>query len=280
MLRFMLSALCLVVSANSLAATWSITYPRPLTENDQRTAYPVDLLALALDQTGVNYRLIPTDKPLLQEKALKQLAENRNVNVVWSMTDTDRESRLLPIRIPIYKGLIGWRVFMVRQDRLKEFKAIDTLQALLKLKPIQGYDWPDTRILQSNGFDVNTSKSYTGLFTMLAQKQGDFLPRSLIEVWAEFDSEDLHESIRVEPSLGVRYPAAMYFFVNKNNKTLARLLEVGMEKAIANGQFDELFNQQFDTSLKRADMDTRFFFEIDNPLLPTSTPVGRKELWY
>ncbi|WJG10383.1 amino acid ABC transporter substrate-binding protein [Aliiglaciecola sp. LCG003] len=280
MKKLVFGLVLLLISGNLLAATWIITFPRPLGEADHRTEYPVKLIALALDQTGVNYQLVPTEKIMLQDKALKQLADNRTVNVVWSMTDKDREERLLPIRIPIYKGLIGWRVFLIKQNRSKEFQNINNLQSLIKYKPIQGFDWPDTKILQSNGFDVYTSKTYKGLFTMLSQKQGDFLPRSLVEVWPEYDSGNLDQSIVVESTLGVRYPTAMYFFVNKNNKILARILEDGLEKAIANGKFDELFRTEFTDTLKRTNMGKRFFFEIENPLLPEKTPIGRKELWY
>lgn len=280
MIKGMLGLLLFSLGFSAWSATWTITYPRPLTENDQRTDYPVELIALALEQTGVNYRLTPSDAVLGQVKALKQLGENRGVNVVWSMTDKDREVNLLPIRIPIYKGLIGWRVFLVKKDKVSEFSRIKNLQGLIQHKPIQGAEWPDTKILQSNGFDVFTSKSYTSLFSMLTQGQGDFFPRSLVEVWGELDSEDLDESLVVEPSLGIKYPTAMYLFVNRNNKTLARLLEVGLEKAIANGQFDELFNEHFAQSLERANMDSRFFYEINNPLLPERTPIERAELWY
>lgn len=280
-MKWILGALFNVVLCHTaFAATWEITYPRPLSEDDHRQDYPVKLLALALDQTGVKYKLQPASVVMLQDKALKQLAENRSVNVVWSMSDIDRESRLLPIRIPIYKGLIGWRVFLVRKDKLAKFRNINTLQSLLKFKPIQGYDWPDTKILQSNGFDVLTSKSYAGLFTMLASNQGDFVPRSLVEVWKEYDAQFMDESIVVEPTLGIKYPAAMYFFVNKSNRTLAKLLENGLEKAVANGQYDVLFEQEFRDIFERSNMDKRFFFQIDNPLIAPATPIDREELWY
>ncbi|GAB2699449.1 amino acid ABC transporter substrate-binding protein [Aliiglaciecola sp. 3_MG-2023] len=262
------------------AATWEITYPRPMTDNDRRQEYPVKLLALALEQTGVSYELQAASVVMSQEKSLKQLAENRSVNVVWSMTDTDRENRLLPIRIPIYKGLIGWRVFLVKKNQLAKFKNIDTMQNLLKFKPIQGFDWPDTKILQSNGFDVVTSKNYSNIFSMLANNQGDFVPRSIIEVWKEYDADFMDKSIVVEPTLGVKYPAAMYFFVNKSNRTLGKLLENGLEKAIANGEFDKLFLEEFNDIFKRSNMDKRFFFQIDNPLIAPETPIDRKELWY
>lgn len=270
----------LLVSAGASAATWNITYPRPFTDFDLRSRYPMQLLTLALEQTGVKYKLIPSDRIMLQSRALKQLGENRGVNVVWSMTDQVREKDLLPIRIPIYKGLIGWRVFLINKQVSDSLGGISTLDELRQFKAIQGYDWPDTKILQSNGFDVVTSKEYQALFSMLSQARGDFFPRSLVEVWSEVDGENVDEDLLVESQFGVRYPTAMYYFVNKRNVTLANLIEKGLEKALANGKFDELFAQVHRPSLERANMDNRVFFELDNPLLPETTPLERKELWY
>jgi len=63
--------LLMLTSVESLAASWRINYPRPLSESDRRADYPLKLLALALEQTGVNYRLIASDRILPQSKALK-----------------------------------------------------------------------------------------------------------------------------------------------------------------------------------------------------------------
>lgn len=45
-------------------------------------------------------------------------------------TSTERERTLLPIRICIYKGLGGWRLPLIRRDRLPEFAAITRLSQL------------------------------------------------------------------------------------------------------------------------------------------------------
>lgn len=279
-LRWLYIFAVLAFSNTTLAATWNITYPKPISESDQRTNYPVALLKLAFDNTGVRFKLIPSERPLHQIQALKQLANNREVNVVWSMTDKTREVDLLPIRIPIFKGLIGYRVFLVKEEQLPKFSFITEKSALMTLKPIQGHDWPDTKILQSNGFDVVTSREYSTLFTMLNQSQGDYFPRSVVEVWEEADLYKNINNTVVEPNLGINYPTAMYFFVNKKNMTLARLLENGLEKAISNGAFDKLFYQTHQNYIERAKMDQRRFFELDNPLLPIETPIQRSELWY
>lgn len=282
MLKLKLIILCLFGFYGPLAsaAIWKITYPSPVSDYDKRSQYPVKLLSLALDQTGVKYRLAPTEKVLLLDRAITLLTEKRELNVLWTMSSKEREQKMLPIRIPIYKGLIGWRMFMIKKSRAQDFRKIKNLQQLTQLRPIHVQAWADTTVLQSNGFDVVTSQIYEEVFTMLNQQQGDFLPRSLTEISAEMATDIIADDIIIEPTLGVRYPAAMYFFVNANDKILARLLTDGLEKAIETGEFDTLFNLEFSDELEQANLKERFFFELDNPSLPPKTPLDRKELWY
>ncbi|MFT4993449.1 MAG: hypothetical protein ACI965_000468 [Paraglaciecola sp.] len=267
-------------SVLSQAASWQISYPRPLLESDLRTAYPVKLLSLALDQTGVNYRLSPSDKLFSQGKALKELAANREINVLWTATNTQREEQLLPIRIPIFKGLIGWRVLLIRDDMSDRFKYIQKSENLIKLIGVQGHDWPDTKILQANGFEVATANNYASLFDMLRKAQADFFPRSLVEVWGELANPVFSKRLILEPNIVIKYPAAMYFFVNKKSVPLANLLETGLEMAIANGKFDELFLQVHQEMLNKSNIKERRFFDMKNTFLPETTPLERKELWY
>lgn len=275
-----LMGLILCLSWQAHAAQWSITYPRSLDDNDLRNEYPVALLTLALEKTGVKYKLLPSDRIMLQGKALRQLRENREVNVVWSMTDTQRERDLQPIRIPIAKGLIGWRVFLVTEQKLAKFAAVHNRQDLLGLSPIQGEEWPDTKILQANGFNVFTVPTYQEAFSVLSSNRGDFFPRSVIEVFQELDSPQLASSIVLEPHFALYYPTAMYFFVNKGNLVLARLIETGLRRAIEDGSFDALFFSSHEETLKKLALDKRKVFVLDNPLLPDDTPLEESQLWY
>ncbi len=277
-----LVALLLLMSAHTktFAATWQITYPSPASETDQSADYPLAVLSLALNQTGVNYQLIPSVKHYSQSKNLNRLKDNREINVVWSMTDKQREEELLPIRIPIYKGLIGWRLFLIREDMQERFKYIQNLEQLLKLNPVQGSDWPDTKILQANGFDTVTNLNYNALFEMLSSAQGDFFPRSLIEIWYEIDSVNTENKLIIEPSKGIRYPAAIYFFLNKKNRPLANLITIGLEKAIENGEFEQLFSRWHASYINNTQFKKRTFYELENTFLPPATPLDRKELWF
>lgn len=276
LLTFLLALAC----GSAFSASWQITYPKPALESDIMTTYPIALLTLALDQTGVNYELSASSNQLTKVKALNRLEDNREVNLVWGMTSIQREEELLPIRVPLFKGLIGWRLLLIRDDMSERFKYIQSLEHLLKLSPVQGREWPDTKILRSNGFDVIVNQGQDNLLNMLSSAQGDFYPRSMAEVWSELETLEGTQGLSVQPTLGIRYPAAVYFFVNKNNSPLAHLIEVGLEKAIKNGNFEELFLNTFQDYIERADLKNRNFYHLENTFLPKDTPLQREELWF
>ncbi len=278
--RILLVVLLGLCSLTIQAATWKLTYPRPLNDDDTRNEYPVALLTLALDKTGVNYKLTPSDRILLQGKALRQLRENREVNVVWSMTDKQREKDLLPVRIPIAKGLIGLRVFAINRRQKANFKQLGAKSDILQFTAIQGEDWPDTKILQANGFNVLTVEEYGEGYAALSQNRGDFFPRSVIEIMTEMDEAGRSPSVLVEPDHALHYPSAMYFFVNRGNPILARLIETGLKKAIADGSFEALFMSHHKDMLDALNIPKRRVFKLENPLLPEQTPVGDDVLWY
>ncbi|MGS2720322.1 amino acid ABC transporter substrate-binding protein [Paraglaciecola aestuariivivens] len=267
-------------SCQALSATWQITYPRTDENGAQIDAYPLKLLALALDQTGVKYQLVASENELPKNKALARLKDNREINIVWGMTTEQREQDFLPIRIPIFKGLIGWRLLLIRSDMSARFKYIQQLEHLVKLSPIQGRDWPDTKILQSNGFDVVTESSHEAMLAMLENAQGDFYPRSIVEIWPEVDNLASNSPINIQSNLALHYPAAVYFFVNKSGLPLANLIEKGLEKAIESGQFDTLFLESYGAFIEKSQLQKRTIYSLQNNFLPEKTPLNRKELWF
>jgi Bacterial extracellular solute-binding proteins, family 3. len=249
-------------------------------DSDARAQYPIALLKLALDKTGVNYELRPSDRILLTGKAMRQLRENREVNVVWSMTDSQREKELTPIRIPIAKGLIGLRVFVINQNKKAKFDDVLSLTDMRKLVPIQGEEWPDTKILQANGFNVFTVPEFREAYDMIKQGKGDFFPRSVMEVDAELEAEGRRNNFYLEPSMALYYPTAMYYFVSGSNKTLANLIETGLNRAIEDGSFDALFESTYAPILESLGVNERKIFTLENPLLPIETPLTNSALWY
>lgn len=267
--------ICLYLPVTT-AAVWKITYPKQPIEDSIHVKYTIELLKLALEKTGVRFEINPTDEITLQSKAFNLLSNNRSINIVWSMTNEQREADFLPIRVPIFKGLIGWRVLLVEPNMLPKLERSN----LREHSVVQGMDWPDTKILQANGFNVVNATNYDEAFMIMHRSQAGMFPRSVIEVIAEMADDNLRRDLMIEPNYVLQYPAAMYFFVNKRDKILARLLEQGFAKAIADGTFDALFNATYLPVLEELKVSQRTLVKLTNPLLPLETPLFEEHLWY
>ncbi len=75
-----------------------------------------------------------------QGRAILSLMQGEHVDVVWTMTSRKREKQLLPIRIPLLKGLQGYRIFIINENDNEKFNKISTLEDLRELVAGQGRD--------------------------------------------------------------------------------------------------------------------------------------------
>lgn len=87
-------------------------------------------------------------------------------------------------------------------------------------------------------------------------------------------SEEL--GLVVDKHIALYYPMAVYFFVNKDDDALYEAVSNGLETAIADGSFTQLFNQHFASVLARAEFHKRTLF---NPFLPPETPLAETRYW-
>lgn len=246
---------------------------------DQRFYYPAAVLDLALERSGIDYELEPNTRRIQQQRAMHEVARGGELDVMWTMTSRQREALLRPVRIPLYRGLIGLRLPLVTADNEHLLADVDSRETLREYRAGQGFSWPDVSILQANDLPVVTGPDYQQLFPMLRAGRFDYFPRSILEIWAEADTH-ADDGIVVSPHLALRYPAAVYFFVAPDNDALAEALETGLERAIADGSFEALFEEWYGDALERARLDSRVILDLDNPLLPEQTPLEREALWF
>ncbi|HEY4082542.1 MAG TPA: transporter substrate-binding domain-containing protein [Burkholderiaceae bacterium] len=273
----------LLIMARAGAAEIVVRYPPPEANSDTRNFYQVELLALALRlgaAPGDQYRMEPANLPSMQQiRVVEELKRGELVDVMWTVTSIERENDLLPIRIPLAGGTAGWRIALVRAADVDRFADIKTLRELRKVQMAQGHDWPDLKILRSNGIPVQASTQYQSLFRMLASGRFDYFPRSLDEIWGE-QREHADMKLVVEPHIALHYASASYYFVNRRNTALAEAIRRGLEKTLADGSYDRLIEKYFGDMLRRARLSERTVIEMENPVLPPQTPLKRTELWY
>lgn len=197
------------------------------------------------------------------------------------MTSHAREAAMQAIRYPVFKGLYGYRVFLIREADQGKFSSINTLEELKALTAIQGIHWPDLDILKANNFNVESTSQHTSLYKMLSFGRVDYFPRGIHEPWQELETRP-NMGLAVEKSLMLYYPAPGYIFVDKNNTRLANRFTEGFETLLASGEFDQFFNQhpQIVEMKKQANLEKRLIFKLTNPLLPSMTPLEDERLWF
>ncbi|KGI78857.1 hypothetical protein [Oleiagrimonas soli] len=280
-LLIMLLALVVPLSPACVHATapLRVIYPRAESQQDARQRYPLEVLRLALARSGVAYRLQPSRTAMQQARSLRMLASGHGLDVVWTVTTRERERRLRAIRIPIDRGLIGWRVLLVHRGDRARFARIDRVRQLAALRAGQGHDWPDLAILRANGLQVDASATYEGLFQMLARRHIDYFPRSIAEVDGELNSH-AGLPIELEPHLLLHYPSALYFFVRPHNVALADAIRRGLERSLDDGSLLRLFHRTYDADLDRLDLARRTILELRNPDFPDDAPLQNTALWF
>ena len=272
----------LLSNANS-STTVEIRFPAPSASRINHDSYFIGLLEKALaasnqENSQITYRLNPIQGQMNQQRILSNLSREERVDVMWSVIDNDRERTLRPVRIPLLKGLIGYRALLIRKGDQLRFSHINSIADLQVFTAGQSVFWPDTKILRHNNLPVTTSSYYEYLFKMLEEKRFDYFPRGVNEVITEVQ---LHPELEIEANLLLSYPSAMYFFVAPDNSHLADRLERGLNTMINNGEFDAFFYQHpaIKRMLHELNIQNRTIIKLENPLLPQSVPLDIPKYW-
>ncbi len=269
--------------ASALAASIVVRIPLQPANSLGHNSYILELLELALEASkhdGDTIEIRQNDRDITQARQIAELQRGQTLDLIWTMSSVNREAVIRPIRIPLLKGILGQRVFLVHKDRAADFQSITRMDQLKGFTAGQGSHWPDTPILRHNGLSVITTTHYPLLFDMLAGGRFDFFPRGANEAWQEINAHQ-DKPLVVEPNLLLSYTAPMYFFVNSDNDSLATRIETGLEKMYDDGSFDEHFFQHpsITIMLEKIDINKRHIFQLDNPLLPKKTPLDIERYW-
>ncbi len=243
MYRYLLLLIFYVISHTSLADQVRVIGKQA--EEDIAYDYYIELISQALAASSSEYPAssltIINIKRTTQGRTLNLLAQGM-VDVFWSGTNREREARFIPIRIPLFRGLLGYRVSVIHQDDLAMFnKLLKQPKQLKSLTACQGEHWPDSDILESNGFKVSRITRFDAMYKMLSFKRCDYFPRAIFEGYSELSIvRKKFPQLMMFDQLIIHYPFAIYFFVNQNKPELAKQLEYGLRQLIANGQLMQM----------------------------------------
>ena len=262
------------ISVAALADPEVLYYPKRA--ESPRWNYALGLVQLALQESGSDYILQPTVDEMSQTRAAREL-ELGNIDFIWTGTSAEYEQRFRPVRIPVLRGLDGYRICVIDPERQSAFSAVQSLDDLKQLTIGQDPGWSDVKILEAAGLRVVTAP-YDALPDMVERDRYDCFLRGAHEAPNEVAK---HPTLAVENDLLIVYPFTSFFFVNKTDAALADALEAGLKKAYEDGRFMRHFNSHpaIRAIFDEGRIEQRRRFDIPNPFLTDETRAIPDQYW-
>lgn len=258
-------------------------FPPKLSSINTEQDYVYQLLQLALANSESRYgkcSLHLLDNKLPLKRIEHMLGFDRGIDIGAFTVTEDREQRFLPIRIPISKGLRGYRVSFIKKGDQTRFDGVNQVRDLKNFTAGQGDGWADSKIFKYNNLPVVEAGSINTIIDMLSYQRFDYFPRGALESVFELD-EFKNKPVELESNLLLIYPSLTVFYVNKDNKLLRDRLEFGLNTAIDNGQFEQFFNSHPISveALTLLNLDKRKKLFLCNPYLPKWVPLMQDKYW-
>lgn len=243
----------------------------------ERNKLVFSLLELSLSKAGYTpcFHFFPAGASLVREV---ELVKSEKASLLWASAGPLVERELRAVRIPIFKGLTGFRLLLINIDDRQTFSKIHTLNELKKMRVGVGEQWGDRFVFEASGLSVVPLRHWT-LQKMLIEKRFDYLTMGLHEQWASL--EKTRSQLMVEPNLLLKYPMATYFYLAEENDTLVDALTDGMEKAIQDGSYDRILygSGSVQRAAKELNIQSRRIIELPHSAAPADTPWQREEYW-
>jgi len=238
--------------------------------------YIAELLVLALEKSGIEFEHVPIKNLPSQKRTLLLLGEDNAIDLTWTVTNVKREEQALAVKIPLDKGLLGYRIPLINKDTpdlfKNKFNTIDIRKVHFGLR----FDWPDLEIFNHNELSTFSFSTYSQSFNLLKSGRIDAIPDGLLEV----GSYKLAPELVYDKHVVLYYPSAVYFFVAKDNQILHDVLKQGLHLALEDGSWQKLFDKHFAQVIENVNLDKRTLIRLDNPTLPRTAPIDMPKYWF
>jgi len=271
-----------LLSSNGLAVQ-KVIYPSMENIRETRFQDLFEILEQALDITRPDfgdYELSPTPFPMTESRMLQEVKSGKIIDVIWSSTSPKKEEELRPIRIPLRKGILGYRISFIHKEHQIIFDQVNTVDDLKKFHVGQGIGWGDIDVYKHNNIPVSYAP-YTTLFSLIGPRRFNLFPRGVNEIYKEYAVHgESNPTLTIEDGIVLYYPWPYYFFTSKENEKLAIRLETGLARMIKDGSFEAIFNKYNADAIRKAELGKRRLITLENPFIPAETPLNRSELWF
>jgi len=213
-----LSLKILVCFSTKICATETVLIYNPSSSQDSRYTYPKNLLQRTIDVTETEFGFAEvknTTHLMTRARTLRELEQGVDVHVMAEAPKPEWDARLLSVRIPIRKGIQGYRLFLIKKRDQARLNAISSFDAFINVPTGSGVGWSTTRVLKDNKFNVITGNNYDGLFGMLMLDRFTTFGRGINEAFDELaQHKQQYPELAIDEKFLLFIPLPTYFFVS------------------------------------------------------------------
>ncbi|MCX4029935.1 transporter substrate-binding domain-containing protein [Endozoicomonas sp. SM1973] len=240
------------------------------------------VLKLALEKSGQAHELSVYGPTVNQQRA-RDLVEQGQLSLFDTGFQEGLDQRFDPIYLPIDRGILGWRLFIIHKDNQEKFANIKSLKDLQQYIAGQGKGWGDIVVIENAGIKVKTAGKIPSLIKMVGGKRFDFFPLGANEVYSFLDKFGGNDpNLVIDTNVVLVYPYGRFFYVKKDDKSLAEAIRSGMEKALADGSLQKMLesHKYFKDAFSTAKLKERVRIDIDTPNLSDGFKSIDEKWWF
>ncbi|NKD54473.1 MULTISPECIES: amino acid ABC transporter substrate-binding protein [unclassified Haematospirillum] len=243
--------------------------PAPENPDDPRFAWSVEVLRMALQATEQDFgpwKLVLESRVSDRTRLETELEKGGLINVALLPSCTISDKRFMRVSHVADRGLLGYRVAIIRAGEQNKFSGVKTLNDLAAFAVASGRNWHISKIFIGNDLPVTLWPDLDGLYNLLSIGRVDYLSRSVYEVMRELDHyKQTYPDLAIEQTLLVRTPIAMWLYVSVGEDRLKERLEAGMDRILANGALKTRFDALFRKDLEALNLKSRHVIMLNDP---------------
>ncbi|WP_243311638.1 transporter substrate-binding domain-containing protein [Fundidesulfovibrio agrisoli] len=247
-------------------------------QSDQHLAFAREICIEALNKAGLDatFEMFP----VAAENRLDAEMASGKLHLSFIPPNANRlalEGRQLiaAIRVPLERGLLGWRVCLVRGNDKDILKGVTSVEALRRFRVGQGYGWGDIDVYAGAGITVVEApfSSQSAPLRALASGHFDLLPMGTSEFEAFLErAKEEGLGIVADSHIVIHYPWFRFIWVSRtapNAAILLESLERGLDIMVRDGSFIRIF-EQYKGKIDTAWVRRRTMIELASPYAQAS----------
>jgi hypothetical protein len=238
-----------------------------------RQGYETELLEACISATAKDFgssivQIDNTNYPVAEDES-NVFANGTDILVTVAGNLKFEHQQKIIIPQPLTKGLLGYRLILIRNESLDRFSKLESTHALQTLSIGIPRTWADAEMFRQNRYRVVENGTFDDLFVLLKSKAFDYTALGANEIEDVFKERVVSlGGISIEPSTMIYYPYPLVFYVNPSKPQLAERVASGLKAILDNGQHEQIFHKHHGDVVQRLNLKQRKIFTLKNPILP------------